>query len=278
MASKRSRPAKPRLSIGAKLRWAMSILCAAAVLVLAIIIFQRAEQFLIDDERFALGIPEEYGETSPGIRVHGIVHTSRSRVMEVFEKDPGHSMYMFPASERRQSLMAIDWVKDASVSRIWPNSVEVQIRERQPVAFVELPPRRRGAGSRVALVDEDGIVLEQPPGSEYDLPVLRGVREEQAESLRARRVHKMQRFLNEIGELGEQISEIDVSNTDNLAVVLDAGGQAISLMMGDQNYLPRLENFLRHYQGIHRRLPAATKFDLRLDDRITAVDGVINGG
>ena len=90
MASKRSRPAsKPRLSIGAKLRWAMSILCAAAVLVLALIIFQRVEQFLIDDEKFALGIPEEYGETSPGIQVHGIVHTSRSRVMEVFDKDTG---------------------------------------------------------------------------------------------------------------------------------------------------------------------------------------------
>ena len=113
--------------------------------------------------------------------------------------------------------MAIDWVKDASVSRIWPNSVEVQIRERQPVAFVELPPRRRGAGSRVGLVDEDGIVLEQPPGSKYDLPVLRGVREEQAEALRARRVHKMQRFLNEIGELSEQISEIDVRQRRQLS-------------------------------------------------------------
>lgn len=279
MVSKRSRPpAKPGRSIVAKLRWMMSILCVAALLVAAIIVLQRTEQFLIDDPRFALGLPEEYGNASPGIRVRGVVHASRDRVVDVFSKDPGHSMYLFPARERRQSLLAIDWVRDASVSRIWPNKVEVLVTERRPVAFVELPPRRRGAGSRVALVDEDGTILEQPPGSQYDLPVLRGIREEQAETLRARRVHRMQSFLREIGELNKQISEINVSNTDNLEVVLDTDGLAISLMMGKQNYLSRLQNFLRHYPGIRRRLPAATKFDLRLDDRITAMDGVVNGG
>jgi CelD/BcsL family acetyltransferase involved in cellulose biosynthesis len=44
-------------------------------------------------------------------------------------------------------------------------------------------------------------------------------------------------------------------------------------MLGNQRYLSRLKNFLANYGEISRRLPNARLFDLRLDDRITAVEG-----
>jgi hypothetical protein len=44
-------------------------------------------------------------------------------------------------------------------------------------------------------------------------------------------------------------------------------------MLGNQRYLSRLKNFLTNYPEISRRLPNARLFDLRLDDRITAVEG-----
>ena len=37
-----------------------------------------------------------------------------------------------PLAERRRRLLAIDWVEDASVSRLWPNRVLVRITERKP--------------------------------------------------------------------------------------------------------------------------------------------------
>ncbi len=44
-----------------------------------------------------------------------------------------------PIHKRRQQLLAIDWVEEASVSKIWPNTLKVQVHERAPVAFVHLP-------------------------------------------------------------------------------------------------------------------------------------------
>lgn len=277
MARKKSRPGKPGL-VKATLRWVLATLGGAAVLVAALLAFQGIENFFIEDPRFRLGSPEEYGDAGPEIRVRGDVHTSRARVMEVFSSDNGRSVYMLPVTDRRRELLALDWVKNASVARIWPNSVEVRIEERQPVAFVELPPRSRGVAFRVALIDEDGVILEQPPRSQYDLPVLTGIREEHSEATRAVRVRRMQLLLEAIGELGDQISEIDVSEPDNLKVTQNIDGKAVVLILGGENYLARLRNFLQHYPEIRRRLPEATTFDLRLDDRITAMDGVGNGG
>ena len=43
-------------------------------------------------------------------------------------------------------------------------------------------------------------------------------------------------------------------------------------MLGDRNFSTRLTNFLNHYPDIHRKMPQATSFDLRLDDRITGLE------
>ena len=55
----------------------------------------------------------------------------------VFAEDFGRSVYLIPLSERRASLRTVDWVKDASVARFWPNRVVVGVTERKPVAFVD---------------------------------------------------------------------------------------------------------------------------------------------
>jgi len=33
---------------------------------------------------------------------------------------PGTQRYLIPLSDRRASLRSVDWVKDASVARMWP--------------------------------------------------------------------------------------------------------------------------------------------------------------
>ncbi len=252
------------------LKWFLRLLPVTLLLVSVTLAFQQAENLLIDDARFRMGTPEEPGAALPDIQVYGLVHASEEAVMGVFAEDAGRSLYLFPVEERRRRLLAVNWVKDATVARIWPNRVEVHVQERTPVAFVHLDSGR----SRVLLIDEDGVLLETPPKSDFRLPVLRGISEAQSEPKRAIRVRRAIELLHDTGSLGEEISEVDVSDPDNLKVSLRVGGNAVLLMVGHANFRSRIENFLSHYADIRRRLPAATTFDLRLDDRITAVDGV----
>ncbi len=137
--------------------------------------YWRLERFLIADARFVMAPPPEYGEASPSLFIQGIEHVSRGRVRNVFREDFGRSVYLLSLTERRRALLDIDWVKEASVSRAWPNIIQVKIVERKPVAFVPLPSAPDAAAS-FALIDEEGVILRPRTPARFALPVLVGIR------------------------------------------------------------------------------------------------------
>jgi cell division protein FtsQ len=251
-----------------KIRWRLWLSILSACVVLAVVIYtgRRVRHFVISDPRFTLASPDA---RAAGLSMDGLVHASRSRVLATFADDFGRSVYLVPIAERRRRLLAVDWVADASIARIWPNRVAVRIKERTPVAFVNLSiPGRRG--SRVLLIDAEGVLLEPPAQSHFTFPVLSGVTEEQAEIERRQRVEAMLRLLDDLGPLGKDISEVNAATPENLIVVAQIEGRAIELVMGSQNFWTRMQTFLDHYPEIRRQSPNVRAFDLRLDDRITA--------
>jgi cell division protein FtsQ len=272
---KKKRKAEPD-SQNAKeaLKWVLRLMPVALLLVSAAVGFQQVENVLIEDPCFRLGAGDEYEGVTADVQVRGVVNASLDRIEQVFEEDAGRSLYLLPIEERRRRLLAVDWVRDASVARVWPNRVEVFIREREPVAFVHVESKR----SSVMLIDADGVLLKPPPRSEYTLPVLRGISEALSEQKRALRVRRAVELMEAVGPLAQEVSEVDVSDAKNLMVSLRVAGNGVLLMVGRENFRRRIDNFIAHYPEIQRRLPAATTFDLRLDDRITAVDGVEDKG
>jgi len=241
---------------------------ALALLVAA----HRFERLLLQDSRFQMRAPELGEQISPDMRLAGLSRTPPAQVRAVFLADEGRSLYLLPLEKRREQLMDLKWVKAASVSRIWPSRVDVRIVERTPVAFIELVPERRGAGGAVQLIDIDGELLPVGEGRKHSLPMLTGVRERHSRIERAARVRLMQRLLAELAELGKPISEIDVSEPNNLKVVYPTGRRALTLVLGGEEWKARIEKFLRHYPDIEKRMPKAIKLDLRLRDRITAME------
>ena len=75
-----------------------------------------------------------------------------------------------------------------------------------------------------------------------------------------------------MGYLVKQISELDVSDLDNIRIVSQVDRRVVSLLLGDGNYAQRFQNFLNHYPEIRKGSPLAKVFDLRLDGRITVKD------
>jgi cell division protein FtsQ len=224
--------------------------------------FHELEQFLIRDARFTVAPTE----ASPqGVRITGVAHADRRAVEAVFVEDRGRSLYLVPMSQRLTELRGVDWVRDASVARIWPNRLVVNVTERTPVAFIAL------GGSRFGLIDSQGVVL--PPSQDrYRLPVLTGVKASDEENVRRAGVERMLRLTSELGDSVADISEIDVSVPDNLAVMREYEGRMRRLQLGDERYAQRYQNFLKHFGEIEAKAPGATVIDLRLEDRITVVE------
>jgi cell division protein FtsQ len=190
-------------------------------------------------------------------------------VQHVFAPDFEHSIFSIPLAERRRRLLAVDWVEDAAISRIWPDRVVVRIKERTPVAFVYF---RAG----ILLIDPHGVLLE-PPSLEgaavhFAFPVLSGVREDEAEQLREERVRAMLRLQEDLGYMARDVSEVNASDLENMRIIAKVDNRAVELILGDANFGRRYQNFLKHYPEIARQSPQVKTFDLRLDDRITAKD------
>jgi cell division protein FtsQ len=234
----------------------------AVVLLGAILLaFHLVEQFLITDSRFALGGP---GENS-SLQIAGAAHASRAAVENIFADDEGVSVYLIPLSERRDAVRAVPWIREASVARVWPNRVIVRVRERSPVAFV------RTNASRFGLIDSEGVILP-PVTDRFKLPVLSGVRASDPIAKRREGIQRMLRMTADLGDATANISEVDVSDGDNLKATQPYDGRSLTLLLGDRNFKARYGNFLSHYSQIQQRLPGAAVLDLRLEDRITVVE------
>ena len=100
----------------------------------------------------------------------------------------------------------------------------------------------------------------------FRLPVLTGMTRPKATPSRRERMKRFLRMQSELGPYMDKISEIDVSELDNLKVVQQFDDRAITLMLGNQSYRERYENFLNNQDEIRKRL--ARRADAR-----SAVEG-----
>jgi cell division protein FtsQ len=223
----------------------------------------QVRSFMLRDPRFSL----ECAAGCKGIEVQGAVYSSLARIHAVFAQDAGKSVFDIPLDERRRHLLAIDWVRDATVMRVWPDKIRITIDERRPIAFASLP-MAHSARHWLALIDENGVLLSIPPRARFALPVLSGISEDQTEAARQKRVEAMQHLLADLGSQAKEISEINAAALEDLRVVAGVDGHAVELWLGDQHYRSRYHNFVTHYRQIHEDSPQASIFDLRLDDRI----------
>ena len=242
------------------INWRLLLAIAALALVTASAAMAtlRVRRFVITDPQFNLS-----PDRKDAVDIVGLRYGSRSKVLRIFAPDYSRSVYAVPLEERRRRLLSIDWVEDASISRIWPDRLVVHVRERKPIAFVLFR-------SGVQLIDGYGVFLDPPPQAQFAFPVLGGIREQDTLEDRRQRVRAFRRVLDDMGYLAKDISEINVADPEDIHIVAQVEDRAVELLMGDGDFARRYQNFVSHLPEIRKRSPEGKRFDLRLDDRITA--------
>ena len=229
---------------------------------------RRVQSMLLANERFFLVPLTESGV--PGVRVEGNRYASRDRILLAFAADLNRSIFSVPLAERRRRLLAIDWIEDASVLRVWPNQLIVKVKERRPVAFAKLPIGVSGQ-FRYLLIDVQGVLMSVPR-ERFDFPVLTGITEDQRDAERKTRVVSLQQVLHELGpSAAAMISEVNIASPLDVRISAKVGGRAVELWLGDRNYLARFQNFTGHFDEIARGTDEASVFDLRIDGQITTI-------
>jgi len=168
------------------------------------------------------------------IELSGNHIVSREAVVQQFVHDHNRSVLRVALDTRRGQIEQIPWVESASVQRILPNHIRVELTERTPVAFAR-------NGNELALIDAHGVILERPQGEDLRFPIVSGVSEDVPRDQREKRMQVYQEFTKGIDLVragsSEGLSELDLSNPKDLRVVMTglAGptdSQAVTIHFG----------------------------------------------
>lgn len=199
--------------------------------------------------RFLLYSPQMLLVKPDQIELTGNHIVAREDVLKLFLRDRGHSVLSVPLDLRRRQVQELPWVEDASVERILPNRLRVDVIERTPVAFFR-------NGTELTLIDAHGVLLDRPEGEDFQFPIVTGLSDSMPREERERRMKTYQEFLKSINMVrsgaSDKVSELDLSSPRDLRAVLTGlggGGDAAAITVhfgqGDFNkkYNMLIENF-----------------------------------
>ena len=102
--------------------------------------------------------------------VRGNERVPSATVLEAVDGLKGRNLVWTDLDEWRERLLQSPWVRDASLRRSLPSTVEISVSERMPTILARID-------SRLYLVDEQGIVIDQygPRYASFDLPIVDGL-------------------------------------------------------------------------------------------------------
>jgi len=177
----------------------------------------------------------------------------------------GTNIFRMSLDLRRRGVETLPWVRSASVTRILPHGLLVNITERVPVAYANV-------GGRVSLIDEDGMFLEKPDNGAFDFPVLYGLENLPSLDERRARLALFMEFMRQLGteapRAGWVISEVYLADPEDLKALLIHGQQTVQVHFGQKDFLQRFRNLLALLPEIQKTNDKLDSVDLRYRNQI----------
>jgi cell division protein FtsQ len=201
------------------------------------------------------------------ITVHGNVRLSTGEVHALADGLRGTSILTADLASYRRRLLKSPWVADVALRRVLPSTIEVFVRERQPMGLSRL-------GSQLYLIDREGTVIDEfgPQYSEFDLPIIDGLVRAPNSSqpaLDERRADLAARVMDAVAQrkdLARRVSQIDVRDLHDAVVLLD--GDAALLHLGEDRFVERLQAYVDLAPTLRERVPEIDYVDLRFNERL----------
>ena len=214
--------------------------------------------FFRDDSRFRIA-------TSSSIQIMGNSLVTRPELLSVFGSDLGRNIFFIPLAARRTALEQLPWVEHAAVMRLLPDQLRVAITERTPVAYVR-------QDKTVGLIDAHGVLLRLPAGKHYSFPVITGISAKDSMPVRAARMRLYLQFINDLdsggSKVSSQLSEVDLSDAEDIWALLPAEGSDIQVHFGDSDFLARYRSYQQHLPEWRQQYPHLTSVDMRYENQV----------
>ena len=188
------------------------------------------------------------------IEVTGLKRMDRMSVYAVALDQQSRAMPLVDLEGVRQKLLRYGWIEDAHVSRRFPNTLLVDIVEREPAAVFQ-------DGGQLTLIDAKGVALEPVDAQKMpDLPLVIGPGADRQEAA-------YQQLLAAAPALKPRVRAATWMGNRRWDLLFDSGEK---LMLPEENAKAALVKFAE-MDGAQKLLGRGwLQFDMRLADRMLA--------
>lgn len=201
------------------------------------------------------------------LAVRGHQRLSTGEVLALVDGLRGQNILTIGIGEWQQKLLASPWVESASIRRVLPSTLEIQIRERVPMGIGRL-------GTSLYLIDANGVIVDDygPAYADIDLPIIDGLAaapQDNGALIDVARTELAARVIGALAsrpELAGRVSQIDVADLHDAVVILD--DDTALLRLGDTDFVARLQQYLDLQPALRERLAEIDYVDLRFDQRL----------
>ncbi len=222
-----------------------------------------AGRFLLYSPQVLLLKPEQVELTGNHI-------VTREAVLQPFARDRNRSVLRIPLDARRAQLEELPWVESASVERILPNRIRVELIERTPIAFLR-------NGNDLALIDAHGVILSRPQGEDLHFPIVSGLPDSMPREEREKRITTYQEFLRDADVVrtgsSDRVSEVDLSNSKDLRVVMTGlasatDPQAVTIHFGNSDFAGKFRMLVENFSQWQANAGRVQSIDLQYTRQI----------
>ena len=235
---------------------------AAAILAFLVFVSLLASfrSYLLRSPKFAIGIKE----------IQGLRHLSESQVLLKLKEieEQNRSLFALDLDGLRKSVELLPWVKTATVRRVWPDRLMIQVTERVPIAFARIDDSTQ-------LVDEDGVLLESKSEglSNFDFPVLTGLEsgfETELLGRNRKRIDLYRRLIRQLDEnhagLSRDLSEVHLQDAGSVSIVLN--DDTVLVHIGADHFQERFRRYIAMSREIKQKYRLLESVDLRFENQV----------
>jgi len=183
------------------------------------------------------------------VDVVGTERASRTAIENIIKTDTERSgVWRSDLGVLRSKIEAMPFVKTASVTRVLPNGIRVQVAERQPMALL----MRNG---RHYLVDADGAILAETDKPEERLPFAMigwdETKSERAMKDNVERVKLYQKMLTEWrnADIVSKVKQVDMIDLRTPKAIVSDSGLSVSIAVGREAFAENLTRGIKAIVG-----------------------------
>jgi cell division septal protein FtsQ len=200
------------------------------------------------------------------IEVATLKRLTRQDVLTQAGVNPGDDMLALRLRSIGEQLAKMPWVEKVKVRRYFPNTLVIEIAEREPVAVVNM--------GYLYYLDKTGEIFKPlTEGDPLDYPVLTGMTEEEMGRDPSGSREALKGVLDLIARLKEgtvfkleDVSEIHYDKGYGFTLFSAHGG--VPVRLGSSGFDEKLTRFARIYRDLQAQMPNLQYIDLDYGDKI----------